>query len=276
MAVVVSGELNIHNGSSYDWYLVWVATYTGAVDNKWDIDLTFEVRKTGANNETHCTGETRKIGIAGDIDVNTWTFDMRSASVGTKATIYTKSKTLSCNADGSIAAVALYGYYDASSTTVGLVEGTKSLALPTQPRMSIIDSVANFNIEDGFYVLCTKNNAAFHDLLSIKYGAVTITRDNYISNTKIVLTDAEILQFYKAIPINDLTAVITFELETQDASHVKIGTSSVTAVGKCAGTVYIGVGGNAKRGVVYIGTEAGNMKGIAYIGNDDNVAKRGV
>lgn len=227
MSTVITDDYCIHAGSTYEWWLRYTATYNGASTNTWTIDSIFEVRKVAYNNATWCATRTKKIGIAGEKNTGTWTFDMRSVTSyypasGSTQTIFTKTKTVACNEDGSISPVALYGYYDASGTTVGVIEGTYSLSLPTQARAATLLTFPEFNIGDEIRATVL-NPGGFAMISTLKVGEVTIKTTIPYGGTNIIfaLTEEEKNLLYQNCPENSVQ--VTLYVDTYDAEDVKIG-----------------------------------------------------
>lgn len=120
-----------------------------------------------------------------------------------------------------------------------------------EPAGSVLGTIADFNLEDGFSVPVTKYSSSFSDELSLSIGAINIkTIPNYTNGSSIKLTDAELLGAYTALGSGKSTEV-SFALSTKSGSTT-VGTDNGTATATAAGTAHIKVSGAWKRAVAWI------------------------
>jgi hypothetical protein len=153
-------------------------------------------------------------------------FDFRSY---TSIEIFNDTFTVTHDTDGTFSET--FSTYCKYST---YAEGTGSgtVALTTIPRESILSNVSAFNVFNGVVVSYTAY-ASFTEYLGIYIGAVAIrTGYELTSGETISFTASEILKFYQNMA--DLTATVTFKLDTYSGS-TKIGSTSVKTA---SGTIY--------------------------------------
>lgn len=137
------------------------------------------------------------------IDGTTYTKTTANVSVSDnqKKLIYTASKVVSHNADGT-KNISLGGSLEIniqlSGGWVGVITlSNKSFTLNTIPRASTITSFPNFTIGDSIPVTISRASSSFTHTLELKAGSLSVAKRTGIgTSTTIALTDAELDSLY--------------------------------------------------------------------------------
>ena len=170
----------------------------------------------------------------------------------------------------------IYHYADGTKTVysdtkvvTGIAAGTlwksASKTLTKINRVSLLNSVDNFNIEEGLKASVTKYVSSYSDTLRILTGSTLIkTVPNYTNLSLVTFTDEEIKTIYNLIPLSAISSTFSFVIDTYSGA-TKIGSSATkTAVGTILGNIKVKVGGVIKRATAYVKNNNIVKRALAY------------
>ena len=133
----------------------------------------------------------------------------------------TNRTTVKHNNDGT-------GSFTWQGSGFGKYTAVSTYSLPTIPRNSILNSVPDFDVDDGFTVDITKYVSSFYNRLRI-YTASTLIKIVYDieDGDTVHFTENELNQIYSKIPTGDY-GTFMFELTTFDSSSydTEVGSTS--------------------------------------------------
>lgn len=184
--------------------------------------------------------------------------------------------TINHDEDGTKTISWSAGFQGNAKPNYKTTSGTKKLV--DVPRASDLNTVSNFNFEDGATVSVTKKvtNIAT-DYITMKIGnnvigSATILPDE--SSATINFSSTGLTDIYSLIASNTKTATVTIESLTKFGDDI-VGTDSTTCTGTIAGTGRVKVSGTWKKAIPWVKVNGTWKRAVANYKNGDTWARGG-
>lgn len=203
-------------------------------DNTSNVTVWWTMKKVAAENyDAYCLTSSSKVSLTinGSTDISSGTtaaWDLRTDSIGTEITLYSRTVTISHSTDGS-KTIAVSGYHDPGNSWDNLVLSSVDVVLPTIARASTFTANLSLLTMDGD----TSVTVSITRSVSSYTHKVTFALESYSQSYSSVSTSQSFtppLSWNNALP-NNTAGTMTITVDTYSGS-TKIGSNSSTITAK--------------------------------------------